>query len=184
MKSKDEVEWKFYTTDKTSSMINKVNGFRKLTRGWHYGEGFAPDDNTINNAIDLLKIASSYGLQDSDAFPGIEGDILILLYSNNDILEFSFECSGEIDYIRQKDKTTIDEREHLDIKNAVQVIRNFRKESWKLSDYSPLDTSIPGLEGSRVEGSKTQEKKAGKHPGFRFSSGSALLSEAEAFAST
>ena len=64
------------------SVIKKINYFTQLKTGWHYGEGDPVNKDVAKRAIDFCygqAIRSDY-LFDMDAFPGLEGDILVVVY--------------------------------------------------------------------------------------------------------
>ena len=67
--------------------IKKIESFRRLRDGWHYGEGIAFDENIIGNALNLHNIATKLGFFETDAFPYADGSIMITIYYKSDYLE-------------------------------------------------------------------------------------------------
>lgn len=75
----------------------KIEGFRQLPPGWCYGEGVRFESATISLALDIDRLCCCLGLGESDAFPGLEGEILYALYRGERCIEFTVRPDGLID---------------------------------------------------------------------------------------
>ena len=83
-----------------NDIIEKVRTFASLPDGWNYGEGSAPSDRLIENAIDLILCLynkqSDQAPDDCEVFPGTEGEILVVLYYGSETLEVELTRKNNI----------------------------------------------------------------------------------------
>lgn len=77
----------------------KIRSFRELPTGWHYGNGNAPSDETIQKALTLNSELALSGFSKTNAFPGIEGEIQVTAYHGPLYLEFTIEPDKGITFI-------------------------------------------------------------------------------------
>src|SRR3990167_6074919 len=176
MKLKNEVEsvWRLYS-NLESPTIKKIYSFIGLPRGWHYGEGRPASKRTAERTKSLLEIAGSNGFKKSDAFPGVDGEIMLSLYENNDMLEFLIEPSGWINFVSERGGHRVKELEGINMIQAIREIKDSRKILWSSSDYSPLNTTMQSVEGSKVSGSKIRGRGEVKTTVFQSSAESVPL---------
>ena len=120
----------------------KIMAFRRLTDGWHYGEGYHVDESVVNTALELHKRILSLGLYETDAFPGIEGNIVLTVYSGTECLEFTLMSNGNIQYCRERDDVEVCEEVSLTILQAENILKDFRQGTCRQFDFSTLDTMI------------------------------------------
>ena len=109
----------------------KIMAFRRLRDGWHYGEGYFLDESVVNSALELHKRILSLGFYDTDAFPGIEGNIILTVSSGAECLAFTLMSNGDIQYCREIHDIEVCEEASLTIPQAENILRNFRQETWK-----------------------------------------------------
>ncbi|MCK4914105.1 MAG: hypothetical protein KAI59_06585 [Planctomycetes bacterium] len=131
------------TTDK------KILDFLDLPQRWHYGEGVAPSEQTVENAILMNNHAILLGLK-TEAFPGIDGEIQINCYFGNKTLEFMIESSGEISLVEEENDIEISSDENLTIKKALDFLREYGNKIWNLSEQSTHVTTANTEEDLRV----------------------------------
>jgi hypothetical protein len=106
----------FYLSDKT---YQKILSFGALTDGWHYGEGKQIGNETIAAAASLLSRALSKNLfAESDAFPGLNGEVRVSIYEDNDSHEFTIEQNLEVTYLHESNGSQVGEPILLDINRA------------------------------------------------------------------
>ena len=79
----------------TSSHITekKIQSFKELESGWHYGEGVSIKQSVLDNAILLNQEAINQAFYETDAFPGLNGEVMVTIYSGEHYLEFTLEAS-------------------------------------------------------------------------------------------
>lgn len=76
--------------------VEKIEGFSRLPAGWHFGEGGPPSAETIKLAIQFESLGRLMGFR-TDAFPGIDGGIIVAFYATNDhCLELTIHADGAL----------------------------------------------------------------------------------------
>ena len=61
-----------------SCLSSKIYSFTALPRGWHYGEGCAPDLGQAVTAVQVANLLCMTGAERLNAFPDVEGGVLLL----------------------------------------------------------------------------------------------------------
>jgi hypothetical protein len=124
--------------------VKKLESFRSLHAGWHYGEGIAFDENIVNNALNLHNIAVKLGFFETDAFPYIDGSIMITIYHKADYFEFTLMHNNEIMYRRETDDEEVGEEAQITFAQAKSVLEELRQDTWRSSDSYISDITIVG----------------------------------------
>ncbi len=107
----------------TNSTTNKIEEFRNLVEGWHFGEGFAPNDDTIKVAIFLNGVILNEGFTETDAFPGINGEIQITGYNDSLYVELTAEPNRLIIFVLEYEDETVVYEESLSLNQAIARIK-------------------------------------------------------------
>ena len=76
-----------------SLIQNKIIDFKNLERGWCYGEGEPFNDAIINKALELHNEILEKDFIETDAFPGINGEVMLTAY----YAEYYFEFTVNLD---------------------------------------------------------------------------------------
>jgi hypothetical protein len=119
---------------------NKITGFQYLLEGWHYGEGVPPTPDTISSTIAINDTAKSFNLQ-TDAIPGVDGEIEISCFSNGDTLEFTIMNDKTLTFVHEKDGCDVECKENLSLDEAMKELINYSKTLCNMSD-SYIPTTI------------------------------------------
>ena len=110
---------------------DKIRGFSSFKKGWHFGEGVPPSKELLKIAVNMADRVALSGFR-SDAFPGIDGEIMVTAYHGGDYLEFTFETDGTVTFVREKGETEIAYEEKLTFKQAKKRLNDFGIEKiWK-----------------------------------------------------
>jgi len=128
----------------------KINSFKFLPVGWHYGNGIPPSDKVLGWASRLNLYAELAGFEATDVFPGIDGEIMLTVYHGDIYLEFSIEVDGSINYIREQGDKEVDSKENISLHQATSYIEKIGILKWRLSESSIQNTMIQGRKDSRV----------------------------------
>jgi len=112
----------------------KIRGFKELQDGWHYGEGVSFDDTILDDAISLNQEAINLAFFDTDAFPGLDGEIMLTIYWGEHYLEFTLEPNGCATFYREESDEEIYYQEGLPFREIKAKIGEFRKETWRESE--------------------------------------------------
>ncbi len=135
----------FGTSDQAK---DKIIDFRdNLKKGWDYGEGESFSDETAELALRINRRGKMFSLQ-SDAFPGIGGNIIVRFYKNEEVLEISVNHDGTFDILHEIDDEDVWETEGGSIFKALLSITHFKEGKWPTSDSSTADDMTSKKEDS------------------------------------
>jgi hypothetical protein len=159
----------FATTTKLGSnpTADKISSFSSLKSGWRFGEGSAFECQTILNAIKLLNAGLLAGFQQTDAFPGKEGDVAVAFYRGTSRYEFTVSGLGLVSFLHETDTQEYSYEEDLSLNEAITKIETLGL--WNLYFFytSPTMTKLVG--GSEVRSSENQAVNSGEE--FLWSNG-------------
>jgi hypothetical protein len=158
--------------------ITKLESFRSLNAGWHYGEGVAFDGNIVNDAINLHNLAVKLGFFETDAFPGVDGSIMIAIYHKADYLEFMLMHNNEIIYRRETDDMEVGEEESITFEHVKTILEGLSQDIWKSSDSYISYITTPGNRDLLPQHLRTSGT------GFQLLISNAFATREEPFAST
>jgi len=136
MKWTDEATYDLFRQEVSAAEVteNKILGFGELRNGWHYGAGVSFGHSLLQDAICLNREAIRMAFFETDAFPGIGGEIMVTIYSSDHYLEFILESDGSVTFCRERGGKEICYQEGLSFQEAKDRLLAFRKESWKQSE--------------------------------------------------
>ena len=120
----------------------KTRAFRRLKVGWHYGEGYSFDENVLRKAVKLHEHALLLGFYETDAFPGIDGSVILTFYDGPECLEFTLTPSGNMQYRREIDDIEVYDEESITLPRAEDILRTFRRERCRPFAFSTFGTMI------------------------------------------
>lgn len=106
----------------TSRTIEKIQSFSNFTQGWSFGEGVSFTPTILLKATQLIKTAHALGFTETDAFPGLNGEVMVTIYLGADYWEFTLEPDETITFAYEKDDETILYEEGLPFEFAVSSI--------------------------------------------------------------
>ncbi len=99
----------------------KIREFQDLPEGWHYGDGHPLSYEVFNEALELHRFLLQLGFTKTDAFPGVEGDISITVYKQENYICVNINLDLTADIIVE-----INDVEVLDIENiALSEVRRY-----------------------------------------------------------
>lgn len=128
----------------TTETIKQIERFRELPDGWHYGRGVAPSEEAAKLARTIVLRGAQWGLPDSDAMPGANGEIQVGIYYGDSYLEFTIEPNGLIDYRREEEDLQVAAENRQSLRDALSILKNFAAEAWLLSGRSTASTTPHG----------------------------------------
>ena len=128
----------FALSDSTKEKIGEFAD--TLKDGWHYGEGLTFSENVVKAALRINEYARTQSFQ-TDALPGINGDIIVVLYNKNEDLEVSVNSDSTFGYSHIVDNKTIQERESITYADLTLAIAEFRGQKCSSIDSFTKNTS-------------------------------------------
>jgi hypothetical protein len=93
-------------------LSSKIHSFTALPSGWCYGEGRAPDLGQVTVAVQVAAILCNINAQRLNAFPGVDGSVI--LNSDIDGIYHEFLC-------RSDKEIEVSSESDLDSENIVNV---------------------------------------------------------------
>lgn len=121
----------------------KIKSFFNLSPGWNYGEGKEIDFDIISLAVNLHNTILYYGFTETDAFPGLDGEIRITIYHKDYYFEFTINENQTVDYCKELKDDSIETREGISIADTYSIISILEREFCEdLSELSILNTMI------------------------------------------
>jgi hypothetical protein len=135
----------------------KIQSFENLALGWNYGEGGPIDPSVIRGAISILLKFSLTGLTDTDAFPGINGEVMVTAYERDHYLEAIVESNGSISVTYDVNDVEKFSKERMEPEEALTKLQDLAGQIWNTSDFYIRTISTLTLDktGSRVWPSET-----------------------------
>ncbi len=122
--------WFLRTTDQ------RISDFLKLPRGWHYGEGNAPNEDTVDDALRINSQATLLGLK-TEAFPGINGEIKINCYFGHKTLELTIGSTNRALLVEEENDSEISSHDNLTVGAVLDIIREeYGETTWNSFDQS------------------------------------------------
>lgn len=75
----------------------KITSFLTLPVGWNYGYGKPVTRILAKEVLSFHVLLESFGIEETDAFPGEDGEILLRAYTNEYCASFMFNPDGTVD---------------------------------------------------------------------------------------
>jgi len=81
------------------------------------------------------------GLLETDAFPGLNGEVMFTVYANDHYLEFALEADGAVAFCHEEADREVCYREGLSFEEARAKLREFKR-GWSESEFLAESTTI------------------------------------------
>ena len=107
-----------------STTLEKIQSFAQFQQGWSFGEGIAFAQNPLNRAIQLAKTAHTLGFYETDAFPGLNGEVMVTVYQGCEYWEFTLQPTETMTFVYEKDAKTVTYAEGLPFEFAIALLTN------------------------------------------------------------
>lgn len=117
----------------SSLVLLKLEDFYNLQPGWCYGEGTAFSKKMINISKQIATSLLAQGFDKIDAFPGLNGEIRVTAYVENNYLEFTLE-KDSVTFLHEANDQELEYNENLSLNGCLEKIR-------KLNELLPCSNS-------------------------------------------
>lgn len=108
----------------------KLRHFEHLLKGWHHGQGEVISSVAIGEAVELHRQLTGNLFFETDAFPGLNGEIQLTAYDASHCFEFTRARTGEWTFIHEEGWDEIVEIENLDFQQASEIVGSLRQRIW------------------------------------------------------
>lgn len=148
----------------TSATEEKIRSFLNKPVGWHYNAGKPPVPERISVAVSYLRVLHALGLYETDAFPGVDGEIMVTAYNKKAYYETSFELNGNANFVfRYSDEDRIDE-ENVSVPRMIahllEAIQQAEQEECSTFVLFTQNTTIQEQKSSKTMLSRTAQMGA------------------------
>ncbi len=133
-----------------SKTAHSIVEFSRLARGWHYGKGGPVDRQVCIWALQLLAHADKLGFTKTEAFPGVDGEVMVSIYPQDLVLDFTIEPDGSIVFRYERDNDDVFIGENLTLEAAKRILTALGTVLWNSSGLYTLDTTAMNPAPSRT----------------------------------
>ena len=100
-------------TDLEGRVAGTIRSFSNLPAGWHYGSGVGADPYAVDVALSITSLLIDHRARNIEAFPDLDGGILVCGYHKQDTLEILCRPGGRINYVHEINDELANERENV-----------------------------------------------------------------------
>ena len=124
-------------------IVRRINSFKSLPHGWHYGEGRGADQLAVESALHAYRAFRQFGITRIEAFPSVAGEVLIAGYFEEETVEFLCGIDGGVNVLHEQEDEIVYDENYPSVENATEFLRTL---PWNLigksSVYSILTTTV------------------------------------------
>jgi len=120
----------------------KIASFSTLPTGWHYGRGGPIQTHTVSLSQRIVRIFSDFNIGKTDAFPGVDGEVMVTAYSDDDYYEIVISSADKISILRETSRIENFSQGDLDEKTAAWHLGELLGEKCITSGYFIQNTSM------------------------------------------
>ncbi|MCY4051933.1 MAG: hypothetical protein OXF60_10645 [Gammaproteobacteria bacterium] len=123
----------------TDTIKKQIVSFIDLQDGWHFGEGVGASDTAVKAAHDVYDLMIKNGAEEIEAFPAIDGGILISGYFDNESLDVSCRPDGTMEIDHEVNNVLKNEKQGLRLNNVRTYLEklNWNKKKSLFGYYIP-----------------------------------------------
>lgn len=141
-------------TSASDPIVKQLLAFRHLSNGWHYGDGRAPLLTTIIRSLGVNNAARMLGAEVVEAFPLVNGDVLISAYRGHSTVDMRVKGDGTYDLLHEQNDEVVCEREEMPLSEMVAYLQGLKWQAPKSSG-----SSIPASTATNSAASKAKRSK-------------------------
>jgi hypothetical protein len=123
----------------------KIKSYLHRKDNWHFGEGVAFDPGVVDAAVKLHRFIVSKGHYRTNAFPGLGGEVIVVVYHGPRYYEFVVMPDHHLVYTHEVDDKEIVYREPISVEDAYAIIEDIRAGAWNSSE-SLLESTTTRIE--------------------------------------
>lgn len=135
----------FVCEARPSAISQRIHSFGRLPVGWHYGEGHPATDTAVSVALAVTELLPSR--DDVEAFPGVDGGILLSAYYRKETLEVRCDPDGGVDFWHEINDEVVEEREDVLLAEIVDYVGDLAWDQKKRNSSASCTLSITAPAG-------------------------------------
>ena len=128
-----------------SAIGRRIHSFGHLPTGWHYGEGYPATDAAVSVALAFAELLPNRN--DIEAFPGVDGGILVCAYHRNETLEVRCEPDGRVGFWHEVNDVVVEEQQDVWLAKIVGYLGDLAWEQKKNNSSASCTLSITARAG-------------------------------------
>lgn len=126
-------------------ICQRIHSFGQLPAGWHYGEGDPATDTAVSVALGVTELLPNR--DDVEAFPGVDGGILLAAHYRNETLEVRFDPDGRVDFWHEINDEVVEEQEDVLLAKIVDYVGDLSWEQKKRNHPYPAPPALQPPQG-------------------------------------
>ena len=136
----------------------KLVGFAYLPEGWHFKQGIPAKEIALTTAVRILNDLEKAGFNRTDAYPAIDGGVMVSAYDLPNSYDFDIKPSGLITVAHERGDEDVFYQEQMAVVEVLGKIKEFG-----VSKCHTLDFLISGIttagntDASKVMHSRTRK---------------------------
>jgi hypothetical protein len=107
----------------------KIRSFSKLKAGWRLGGGQPFSQAVLDTASEINAHAVQAGFLQTDAFPGKNGEVSVVIYNDGNRYDFRVRTASIL-FMHECNNEDVDEQDHLKLDAALKIIQCITKDTW------------------------------------------------------
>ncbi len=119
----------------------KLQSFRNLPVGWHYGQGVPLSEEVVDKAEQIYEQLMFLGFTRTNAFAGVDGDAQIAAYHREHHLSITIEPNMSFSLEHEVSGKEVLNHENLKLAELKSKLRGIAKAIWSTSGSSTQQTS-------------------------------------------
>ena len=93
------------------AVAQKIRSFAELPEGWHFGEGVGATEAAVGSALAINTLLADYRARNIEAFPCVDGGVLVHGYQGTDILEIQCDPDNKVHLVHERKGDLVREQE-------------------------------------------------------------------------
>lgn len=135
----------FAVEARPSAISQRIHSFGHLAAGWYYGDGHPATDAAVSAALAVTELLPNRN--DVEAFPGVDGGILLSAYHLSETLEVRCEPDGRLDFWHEVNDEVVEEQEDVRLAKIVDYVGGLAWEQKKSNLSASCTLSITAHAG-------------------------------------
>ena len=95
------------------AVAQKIRSFAELPEGWHFGEGVGATEAAVDLALVINTLLTDYRARNIEAFPCIDGGVLVHGYQGADVLEIQCDPDNKVHLVHERNSGLVREQEAI-----------------------------------------------------------------------